>query len=231
MTWMGWEQLDGVLTSGPGVSSWASGRLDVFVRGTDSALWQVARQRLERLGEPRRHPHLSPAAVSWDTGRIDVFVRGTDSALWHKWYDNGWSGWESLGGILTSEPAVCSWAPGRLDVFARGTDSAMWHIWYENGWSSWESLGGVLTSGPSVVSWAAGTHRLLRRGDRQRDVAHLVRERLEQLGKPWRRPDLLPGAASWASGRSTCSLAVQTARCGTSGTRTAGAAGKASAAS
>jgi hypothetical protein len=87
---------------------------------------------------------------------MDVFVRGTDSALWHKWYQNGWSGWEYLGGVLTSEPAVCSWASGRLDVFVRGTDSALWHKWYQNGWSGWESLGGVLTSGPGAVSWGPG---------------------------------------------------------------------------
>jgi hypothetical protein len=157
VTWLGWESLGGVLTSGPGASSWSAGRLDVFVRGTDSALWHKWYENgwsgWESLGGVLTS---SPAAVSWGSGRIDVFVRGTDSALWHKWYDNGWSGWESLGGVLTSEPAVCSWTPGRLDVFVRGTDSALWHKWYENGWSGWESLGGVLTSGPGAVSWNAG---------------------------------------------------------------------------
>ena len=38
-SWSNWEDLGGVLTSGPGVSSWAANRLDVFVRGTDNALW------------------------------------------------------------------------------------------------------------------------------------------------------------------------------------------------
>jgi hypothetical protein len=41
MTWMDWESLGGVRTSGPGAASWASGRLDVFARGTDSALWHI----------------------------------------------------------------------------------------------------------------------------------------------------------------------------------------------
>jgi hypothetical protein len=157
MTWMDWESLGGTLTSGPGVASWGSGRLDVFARGTDSALWHIwydnGWSTWERLGGTLTS---SPGAVSWDQGRIDVFARGTDSALWHIWYDNGWSDWERLGGVLTSEPAVCSWAPGRLDVFARGTDSALWHIWYDNGWSDWERLGGVLTSGPGAVSWGPG---------------------------------------------------------------------------
>ncbi len=157
--WSGWESLGGVLTSAPAVCSWASGRLDVFVRGTDNALWHKwysgGWSGWESLGGVLSS---GPAAVSWAPNRIDVFVRGTDNALWHKWYSGAWSGWESLGGVLTSDPAVCSWASGRLDVFVRGTDNALWHKWYSGGWSGWESLGGVLTSAPDAVSW--GTNRI-----------------------------------------------------------------------
>ncbi|HEU5202674.1 MAG TPA: hypothetical protein VFU17_00110 [Candidatus Limnocylindrales bacterium] len=157
MTWLGWESLGGVLTSSPAVSSWASGRLDVFVRGTDSALWHKWWQNgwsgWESLGGVLTS---GPAAVSWGNGRIDVFVRGTDSALWHKWYQGGWSGWESLSGVLTSGPAVASWSNGRLDVFVRGTDAALWHKWYQGGWSGWESLGGILTSAPAAAAWGNG---------------------------------------------------------------------------
>jgi hypothetical protein len=157
MTWLGWENLGGALTSAPSVSSWAPGRLDTFVRGTDSALWhkwfQGGWSDWESLGGVLTS---EPSAVSWGNGRIDVFARATDSALWHKWFDGGWSGWESLGGVLTSGPAACSWAPGRLDVFARGTDGALWHKWFQGGWSGWESLGGVLSSSPAAVSWGNG---------------------------------------------------------------------------
>ncbi|MGW1071572.1 hypothetical protein [Streptomyces sp. NPDC002537] len=41
-----------------------------------------------------------------------------------------WSGWESLGGGLTSAPAVSSWSSGRLDTFVRGSDNALWHKWW-----------------------------------------------------------------------------------------------------
>ncbi len=157
MSWLGWETLGGTLTSAPAVSSWGSGRLDTFVRGTDSALhhkwYQNGWSGWESLGGVLTS---EPAAVSWSNGRIDVFVRGTDSALWHKWYQNGWSGWESLGGTITSSPAAVSWSQGRIDVFAAGTNSSLYHKWYQNGWSGWESLGGVLTSSPSVSSWAPG---------------------------------------------------------------------------
>ena len=88
-----WESLGGRLTSGPGISSWGSGRLDVFVRGTDNALWHMAYNgggwgSWEQLGP---NPIASdPAAVSWGTNRIDVFVRGTDDQLYHKWWDGSW---------------------------------------------------------------------------------------------------------------------------------------------
>ena len=69
------------------------------------------------------------------------------------------TGWESLGGLLTSGPDVCSARAGHLDVFVRGGDNALWHRWFdESGWSNWESLGGFLTSDPTAVSW--GNNRI-----------------------------------------------------------------------
>ena len=98
-----------------------------------------------------------PAAVSWGPGRIDVFARGTDFQPHHKWYDGGWSDWESLEVMgLGGGADVSSWGSGRLDVFVRGSDNALWHRWYDGGWSGWESLGGHLTSDPTAVSWGRG---------------------------------------------------------------------------
>ncbi|MFE2751514.1 hypothetical protein ACFXGA_05870, partial [Actinosynnema sp. NPDC059335] len=65
-------------------------------------------------------------------GRIEVFARGGDGALWHIWQtapNNGWSGWQSLGGYITSPPVVMNNADGRLEVFVVGGDNALWHIW------------------------------------------------------------------------------------------------------
>ena len=142
-----------------------------------------------------------PAAVSWSNGRIDTFVRGSDDALWHRWYDGGWSDWESLGGVLTSGPAVASWAPGRLDVFARGTDNALWHRWYDGGWGGWESLGGVLTSAPSAVSWASGRLDVFARGT-DNGLYHIWYDGgwggWEGLGGVLNGG---PGVSSWGAGR------------------------------
>jgi Lysyl oxidase len=65
-----------------------------------------------------------------------------------------WTGWESLGGVVTSPPHAVSWGPERVDLFALGQDYALWHRWWDGAnWGGWESLGGVLTSPPHAVSW------------------------------------------------------------------------------
>jgi len=37
--WGTWESLGGQITASPATVSWADGRIDVFARGTDNALW------------------------------------------------------------------------------------------------------------------------------------------------------------------------------------------------
>ena len=70
-----------------------------------------------------------------------------------------WSGWESLGGIVSSPPMSVAWGPNRLDSFALGQDHALWHRWWDGtNWGGWESLGGILTSPPTAVAW--GPNRL-----------------------------------------------------------------------
>ena len=103
-------------------------------------------------------------------GRLEVFATGTDFAMWHIWQtkpNNGWSGWASLGGVITSDPVITSDAAGRLQVFARGNDDALWHIGQttpNNGWSAWASLGGVITSVASVSQNADGRVEVFARG-------------------------------------------------------------------
>jgi hypothetical protein len=153
---LSWESLAGSIASSPDAASQGPGRLDVFARGSDNALWQRSLQNgtwgsWQSLGGSWTS---APGAAAWSAGRLDVFVRGTDNALYHRWWTSGgWSGWEPLGGVLTSGPDVASWSSGRLDVFVRGTDNGLWHRWWNGSWSAWESQGGSLASDPSAVSW------------------------------------------------------------------------------
>ena len=141
------------MTSAPGAVSWGFNRIDVFVKGTDNALWHkwwngASWSGWESLGGVLTS---APTVSSWGDNRLDVFVKGTDNALWHKWWDGAsWSNWKSLGGVLTSAPGAVSWGFNRIDVFVKGTDNALWHKWWNGAsWSNWESLG---TDGGAIAS-------------------------------------------------------------------------------
>lgn len=97
--WQNWESLGGPNggqissdpESGPSVASWGSRRLDVFVRGTDDAVWRkwsdnggASWSNWESLGGVVTS---SPAAISRAPNLIEVFVRGTDGKLYHIWWD------------------------------------------------------------------------------------------------------------------------------------------------
>jgi len=158
-----WQSLGGYLTSSPAVDSWGDG---VFVRGGDGALWlrehNVQRNSTDLGWWPwvslggRIAPGTAPAAaigyINYEV--LDVFVKGMDGALWLRQdtiSGSGWSGWQSLGGYLTSSPGATWEGPNYypyLDVFVRGGDNALWWKWYFSGyyigpWSDWTSIGGM----------------------------------------------------------------------------------------
>ena len=103
-------------------------------------------------------------------GRMEIFGNGTDDAIWHNWQtapNNGWSGWNSLGGRITSDAAVGINKDGRLEIFVRGTDDALYHNWQNSAggsWSGWNSLGGSITSDPSVDHNLDGRLEVFARG-------------------------------------------------------------------
>jgi acylphosphatase len=155
----------------------SDGRLEMFVVGTDNAVWhnsQTVPHDMPWSGWASLGGVVtSEPAVALNTdGRLEVFARGTDNAVWHNWqtapHSGPWSGWSSLGGNITSAPAVVVNTDGRLEVFARGADSALWHIWqttaHSGSWSAWESLGGVITSNPAVGLNSDGRLEVFARG-------------------------------------------------------------------
>jgi hypothetical protein len=156
----GYDNLGGTLTSDPDVSSWGPGRLDVFAKGTDNALWHKAYSSPNWFGWEKIGGTLTsgPGAVSWGSGRIDMVARIANDTVQHWWFDNSVGVWntDNLGGNISSDPDISSWGAGRLDVFAKGAQNNLVHKYYANGaWSNWESLGGTLASGPAAVSMAS----------------------------------------------------------------------------
>jgi len=82
-----------------------------------------------------------------------VFARGGDNGLWHlAWNGSAWSGWQSLGGILTSGPGVSSCNYGHLDVFAVGAGGTVFQRSFNGAaWGVWKDLGIAGTADPTAV--------------------------------------------------------------------------------
>src|SRR3989442_14303046 len=97
-TWAGWASLGGTVTSNIAVARNADGRLEIFARGTDSALHHSAQT--------------APGAntwSAWDTlggqlasepgiginadGRLEAFIWGSDGALYHRWQTTPGGAW------------------------------------------------------------------------------------------------------------------------------------------
>jgi len=83
----------------------SDGRLEVFVKGADGALWHIyqwagAWSGWFSFGKPSTG-FTEPLIVSQNPdGRLEIFVKGNDGALWHIYqlFPSGtWSEWESLG--------------------------------------------------------------------------------------------------------------------------------------
>ncbi|MFF7631551.1 hypothetical protein ACFZB9_00150 [Kitasatospora sp. NPDC008050] len=148
----------------PTVTSWGTGRLDLFVRGKDNAIWHLdysnGWSKWESLGAKIIS---DPAATSPDNGRIDLFGLGTNNNIWHKYWTPaaGWTSWSPdlpalpAGIAPGSSPAASLWQPnsGEIEVYVRGKDGAIWNSLYSNGsWGAWASQGGALAGNTAALS-------------------------------------------------------------------------------
>jgi hypothetical protein len=148
-----WRALGGGLTSAPVITSWGPGRLDVFARGADQAVWQMWSD-----GQWRSWTSMGGqipgdvSAIAPTPNRLDIFVRGMDNAVWQRWWDGSkWNGFVSLGGAITSAVCALSPFPNRWDLFARGADGALWQRTAHGGWSPWTKLDGLITTTPAAL--------------------------------------------------------------------------------
>lgn len=122
----------------PAVVRGIDGRLRMFVRGIDHAVYYSS--QLEPNGELWDGWTCfggqfagGPVATVNAQGFIDVFAVGRDSALYTMAQTlNGteamWSEWSWLGGNLTGPPSTVTDAEGMVHVFARGDDRSLMHI-------------------------------------------------------------------------------------------------------
>jgi peptidoglycan/xylan/chitin deacetylase (PgdA/CDA1 family) len=159
--WGTWQNWGGAVSSSPALAGASNGRLDVFVRGTDGALWSRTRwsngvlAAWQRLGGALT---TGPAAVAFAPGSIQVYAAGTNHQVWRVAFAAGtWSGWTSIGGATYCAPAVAH-LPGSTAtwVFTRGTDNALYANTGTGGvFGGWRRLGGALIDGPGAAGGPA----------------------------------------------------------------------------
>ena len=134
----------------------SDGRLEVFLRATDGAVWNIWQtvphagpwSAPNALGGVVKQP-LVPALNS--DGRLEIFGVGTDNAAYNDWqtapHAGPWSGWNRLGGIVSQLTAACN-SDGRLELFGIGSDGALYNMWqtapHSGPWSAWNRLGGFV---------------------------------------------------------------------------------------
>lgn len=171
-----WSSMGGTFMGGPSVARDATGRLAVYARGADRAIW--LKSQVDPNGQTWT-PWTSlggqlssaPRAILDSEGFMHVFAKAfSNNALMHKAQyhaANGtaWSEWVSLGGSLTSSPSVLIDAESMIHVFARGPDRALWHKQqlgnHKSGtvaWDKWQCLEGMLASSPAIPTTLDGVN-------------------------------------------------------------------------
>ena len=135
--WTSWTSLGGGFTTAPAVGVNFDGRLEVFGRGTDNALWHNAQASAggsfagwSSLGGVITS---APAVTRRADNTLDVAAIGTDGGLWHTGQTTpggGYSGWTTLGTpaavTIASGPHVEVDASGTPQIFVRATDNTLW---------------------------------------------------------------------------------------------------------
>jgi len=146
--------------------SFIYGSIEVFVVGSDNALWHnwTVDAAFDWAGSSSLGGSLSgspAAAIENGSGLVSVFGKGTDSSLWyttHPWGDPDWAPIAFLGGGLTSDPSAVFDSSGPVEAFVRGTDDAVWRItgspapFPQTGltFGGWATLGGTIDNGPTA---------------------------------------------------------------------------------
>lgn len=131
-----WTPLPGGLAvSAPTAVSWDGSRIDVFVVGTDSALWQTI-TTVDSQGQPTGWSAWyrlggvlasAPSVASVDVGVLSLAARGTDSGLWQLTFDGAsWSPWMSLGGVSALAPSMEAISAAQYLLRVVATDGTIW---------------------------------------------------------------------------------------------------------
>jgi hypothetical protein len=190
--WSGWAALAAAevgFVGDPVVACRNPGVCDVYIRGGDDALWQLAWCG----GDGYWHHHIDggvltadPAVVARGPDHEMVFIVRADGNVWSKRFTavTGWSRWDSLGspdGGVAGGLCAVSRHPTVVNLYARGAVDALWQRGYRNGsWHEWHRHeDGTVAGSEPAASTRGPNHELV-----------LLRGRDAQLYATWWEPGL-----------------------------------------
>jgi hypothetical protein len=156
--WSGWDSFDDPPVEGkvaffPTLVSNGDGRLELFTRGGDGAVWHRWQQRppgwsaWSSLGHPLEHPMIDggPMVERNKDWRLELFV-AIDGVVWTRSQrpEGGWSEWASLGapvgqaanwvGAARTRQRTVNLFTGDSELFQR------WQFFDGSGWGAWSPL-------------------------------------------------------------------------------------------
>jgi hypothetical protein len=159
--WSQWRQVTHSITSRPALTTDSAGRLHLFVRGSNAAVWQYTLDRdgswdATSLGGVTE----GAPAVIWNDAlnRFEVFARAGNGAIWQTWAKKSgvFAPWQQMGfypmlasgaqgePIHGTEPQVIANADGRLEVFVVAEHQRyVWHaceVAPGGGWTTWTPM-------------------------------------------------------------------------------------------
>jgi hypothetical protein len=176
--WSGWQALGGAATSDPVAvqrvgSSELQKQVQLFARNGNGAVMTrlyngFGWEGWQDLGGIIQGNPAAVAAVNHNQGFMPytfVFGRGSNNALHVNRLDSGgWSGWQSLGGVIHSDPNASAGNSNSTPVYvaARGSDDAIHQIgWTRSaGWQGWVPRGGSTTLAVGMNTRTGGAELL-----------------------------------------------------------------------
>jgi peptidoglycan/xylan/chitin deacetylase (PgdA/CDA1 family) len=148
------------------------GRLELFARGSDGAIWHRWQDpsvaggwtNWQSLGGSFSK---DPTVAKAPDGHLEVFVRSDAGAVVQKGRtgtapESGWSAnWREIATGIAGNPVVTQSNAGLLTVFARANDGSIGYAAQQSSnpnaaWSAWTTLGGFVSGDPAIALNADG---------------------------------------------------------------------------
>jgi len=173
-TWSGkWTSLGGPrgarILGQPAAYGSANGRVDVFVRGTDNAVYQRTLKDgrwcewIKLGGTATDAPTVAfTSPTSWT-----LTTRGADGKVWQRSATGGWSSLDAPNGQpIYGRPSTVV-VDGTVHVAVRTADDGTWERVRDAAgtWGAWTDLGGVISGSPTLLSTEGRVYLFARASD------------------------------------------------------------------